>query len=412
MRLLLPDGRRALVSYCANVHPGERLTDLWAALDAAQLVRTSLGVDQLGLGLWIARAALAELGASPGGAAAFLPDELAWRGLEVVTINGFPYGNFHADVVKRGVYHPDWTTDERRAYTMALAEILAAVLPPDREVGTISTLPLAHRGEIAGDPAAHEARACDALCRLAADLARLRDRTGKRIRLCLEPEPGCLIETTADAVRLWAEVLPLAAERTRVSPAVLREHLALCFDTCHLAVAFEEPADSLAALAAAGVPIGKMQLSSALAVTAPASHAGRAALQRFAEPRFLHQVRARGDDGELIGADDIDPDLSVLDTLPAERPWRIHYHVPIHRDAVGDVGTTRDFLRGALACLVGGGDELPDLEVETYTWNVLPGEERPADLADLVAGIAAELRWVRRELTGAPSASASASWPR
>lgn len=402
MRLVLPDGRAALVSYCANVHPGERLTDLWAALDAAQLVRTSLGVERLGLGLWIARAALAELGAAPGGAATFLADELAWRGLEVVTVNGFPYGNFHADVVKRAVYHPDWTTEERRLHTLALAEILAHVLPPDRQGGTISTLPLAHTGEIAGDPAAHAARACDALCRLAVDLARLCDRTGKRIRVCLEPEPGCLVETTADAVRLWTEALPLALERTRSSPAALREHLGLCFDTCHLAVAFEEPADSLASLAAAGVPVGKMQLSSALAVAAPGSHAGRAALLRFAEPRFLHQVRTCGDDGELLGADDVDPDLSVLEELPSDRPWRIHFHVPIHRDAVGEVGTTREFLRGALEHLVASGAELPDLEVETYTWNVLPGEERPGDLADLVAGIAAELRWVRRELVGPP----------
>jgi sugar phosphate isomerase/epimerase len=411
MRLELGDGRRALLSYCANVHPGEQLTDLWAALDAAHLVRTSLGLDRLGLGLWRARAALAELGAAPGGAATFLADELAWRGLEVVTVNGFPYGNFHADVVKRAVYHPDWTTEERRVHTLALAELLAAVLPPDRDSGTISTLPIAHTGEIAGDPDVHEARACDALCRLAADLARLRERTGKRIRVCLEPEPGCTVETTADVVRLWTEALPPAAARTGTSPAAVREHLGICFDTCHLAVAFEEPADSLASLAAAGVPVGKMQLSSALAITAPGSHAGRAALQRFAEPRFLHQVRALGDGGELIGADDIDPDLSVLDTLPSDRPWRVHFHVPIHRDAVGEVGTTRDFLRGALAWLVDSGEPLPDLEVETYTWNVLPGDERPGDLADLVAGIAGELRWVRRELVGAPSSS-SASWNR
>lgn len=407
MRLELGDGRGALISYCANVHPGERLTDLWAALDAAHLVRTSLGLDRLGLGLWLARAALAELGAAPGGAATWLADELAWRGLEVVTVNGFPYGNFHADVVKRAVYHPDWTTEARYAHTLALAEVLAAVLPADRDSGTISTLPIAHRGEIAGDPAAHEARACDALCRLAADLARLRDRTGKQVRICLEPEPGCTVETTADAVRLWTDALPPAAERTGTAPAAIREHLALCFDTCHLAVAFEDAADSLASLAAAGVPVGKMQLSSALAIAAPASHAGRAALVRFAEPRFLHQVRTLGDGGELLGADDIDPDLSVLAELPSDRPWRVHFHVPIHRDAVGEVGTTRDFLRRALGWLLASGGALPDLEVETYTWNVLPGDERPGDLADLVAGIAAELRWVRRELVGPRAATAS-----
>jgi len=311
--------------------------------------------------------------------------------------------------VKRAVYHPDWTTEERHSHTLALAELLAAVMPADRTSGTISTLPIAHRGEIAGDPAAHEARACDALCRLAGDLERLRDRTGKQVRVCLEPEPGCTVETTADAVRLWTEALPSAAERTGTAQAAVREHLGVCFDTCHLAVAFEDPADSLASLAAAGVPVGKMQLSSALAIAAPASHAGRAALLRFAEPRFLHQVRTLGDGGELLGADDIDPDLSVLAQLPSDRPWRVHFHVPINRDAVGEVGTTRDFLHGALAWLVASDAPLPDLEVETYSWNVLPGEERPGDLADLVAGIAAELRWVRRELVGPPS-SASASW--
>jgi hypothetical protein len=384
------------------------LTDLWAAFDAAQLVRTALGLDRLGLGLWLARAALAELGAAAGGAATWLAEELAWRGLEVVTINGFPYGNFHADVVKRAVYHPDWTTEQRRTHTLALAEILAVLLPADRESGTISTLPLAHRDEIAGDPAEHEARACEVLCSLAVDLARLRDRTGKRVRLCLEPEPGCLVETTTDAVRLWTEALPPAMQRTGTPPSAVAEHLGLCFDTCHLAVAFEDPVDSLTALTVAGVPVGKMQLSSALSIAAPSSDAGRAALVRFAEPRFLHQVRTCGDGGELIGADDIDPELAVLDQLPADRPWRVHFHVPIHRNAVGEVGTTRDFLRGALAWLVASGRPLPDLEVETYTWNVLPDDERPTDLGDLVAGIAAELRWVRRELVvGSPSANGS-----
>jgi sugar phosphate isomerase/epimerase len=403
VRLVLADGRRAHLSYCANVHPGERLTDLWAALDAAQLVRTSLGLEQLGLGLWLARAALAELSATTGSPRggnppAWLADELAWRGLEVVTMNGFPYGNFHADVVKRAVYHPDWTTEQRRAHTLTLAEILAVVLPADREGGTISTLPLAHRQEIAGDPAELEARACDALCEVAVELARLRDRTGKQVRICLEPEPGCLVETTGDAVRLWTEALPAAIRRTGSAPHAIDDHLGLCFDACHQAVALEDPAESLEALTGAGVPIGKMQLSSALVIAEPGSAAGRAALERFAEPRFLHQVRTLGEGGLVVGADDIDPDLHILDALPLDQPWRIHYHVPIHREAIGDIGTTREFLRGALAWFQASGHPLPDLEVETYTWSVLPDDERPTDLGDLIAGIAAELRWAKREL--------------
>jgi len=385
VRLAIGEGRTALVTYCANVHPGERLAELWAALDAAAAVRARLGLERMAIGLWLSRPAQGELGSS----GALLADELAARDLEVFTMNGFPYGNFHAPVVKRAVYHPDWTTAERRGYTLALAEILAGLLPPDLQDGTISTLPLGHREEEADGAAA-----LDQLCRLAVDLARLADRTGRRVRVLCEPEPGCLLETTRDAVEWWTAALPAAARRTGVPYDVVAAHLGICFDTCHQAVAFEDPAASLDALAAAGVPVGKMQLSSALVIPAPRSPEGRAALARFAEPRFLHQVRAR-DGSALAGADDMD----LTDALP-DSAWRIHFHVPIHRAAVGEVDTTRDFLRGALVWLRAPGRALPHLEVETYTWSVLPEGERPSDTASLCAGIAAELAWVAAELTG------------
>ncbi len=394
MRLAIGGGRTALLTYCANVHPGERLTDVWAALDAAADVRERVGLDLMAIGLWLSRPALDELvaGVRPGGQV--LAGELARRGLEVFTFNGFPYGNFHAPVVKRAVYHPDWTTRERVAYTLALAAILAEVLPAGLEEGTISTVPLAHRGEIA-DPGAEQA-ALDQLCRLTVDLARLADRTGSRVRVVCEPEPGCLLETTADAIEWWTSALPAAARRTGVPANLLADHLGLCFDTCHQAVAFEDPRASLDALAAAGVPIGKMQLSSSLVIPSPGAPAGRAALARFAEPRFLHQVRALGKGGALAAADDLD---QVAD-LPVDRPWRVHFHVPIHRAAVGEVETTREFLRGAIAWLRAPGRPLPHLEVETYTWSVLPESERPADTASLCAGLAAELTWAMHELSG------------
>jgi sugar phosphate isomerase/epimerase len=391
MRLAIGDGRTALVTYCANVHPGESVPDLLAALDAAAAVRGRLGLSRMAVGMWLSRPALDELGAAGG--AARVADELARRELEVFTFNGFPYGNFHAPVVKRAVYHPDWTEGARRDYTLALAEILARVAPRDVDQATISTLPLAHRDELA-DVDSAAAAALEQLCRLAADLARLADRTGVRVRVLCEPEPGCLIETTADAVAWWCEALPAAAGRARVGREIVAAHLGLCFDTCHQAVAFEDPAASLDALAAAGVPVGKMQLSSALVIPAPGSPEGRAALARFAEPRFLHQVRAEGDGGPPSAADDLDQ----TDRLPDDRPWRIHFHVPIHRADVGQVGTTRDFLSGALAWLRAPGRALPHLEVETYTWSVLPEEERPRDTPSLCAGIAAELAWVGQEL--------------
>jgi hypothetical protein len=189
--------------------------------------------------------------------------------------------------------------------------------------------------------------------------------------------------------------MPAAARRAGVAWADVEAHVGLCFDTCHQAVAFEDPAASLDALAAAGVPIGKMQLSSALVIARPGSAEGVAARARFAEPRFLHQVRAvAGGDAALLAADDLD----LAAALPTDRPWRVHFHVPIHRDAVGEVATTRDFLEGAIAWLRAPDRVLPHLEVETYTWSVLPGEERPTDVEGLCRGIAAELTWVEREL--------------
>ena len=390
MRVAIDAQRTALLTYCANVYPGESLAELLAAFDAAGAVRERLGLARMALGVWLSRPGLDELGRSGG--AARLGDELVPRGLEVFTLNGFPYGNFHAPVVKRAVYHPDWTTAERRDYTLALAEVLVEVMPGDVAEGTISTLPLAHRGEVA-DADAAMAAACEQLCRLAADLARLADRTGRRVRVLCEPEPGCLLETTADAIAWWTGALVDAARRAGVDRAQVAAHLGICFDTCHQAVAFEDAAESLDALAAAGVPVGKMQLSSALVIPAPGSPAGRAARERFAEPRFLHQVRARAGAG-LAAADDLDR----VDDLPVDRAWRVHFHVPIHRADVGQVSTTREFLRDALAWLRAPGRALPHLEVETYTWSVLPEDERPRDAASLAAGIAAELGWVEKEL--------------
>jgi len=393
LRLAIGGGRTALLTYCANVHPGERMAELWAALDAAGAVRRELGLARMAVGLWLSRPALTELGGAEDGGAR-LVDELGRRDLEVFTMNGFPYGNFHAPVVKRAVYHPDWTTAERRDYTLALAEILARAMPSDLDRGTISTLPLAHRGEVA-DPDGVMIAASVELCRLAADLARLADRSGVRVRVLCEPEPGCLVETTADAIAWWTEVLPAAARRANVPRDLVEAHLGICFDTCHQAVAFEDPAASLDALAAAGVPVGKMQLSSALVIPAPGTPAGAASLARFAEPRFLHQVRARAGDGAVAAADD----LGEVAGLPTGGAWRVHFHVPIHRAAVGEVGTTRDFLAGALDWLRRPDRALPHLEVETYTWSVLPEGERPRDGASLCAGIAAELAWVREVLT-------------
>jgi sugar phosphate isomerase/epimerase len=386
MRVSISGGRRALLGYCANVHPGESLDDVLAMTRRfAGPVRRELGAEELGIGLWISRAALDGVASRGSGA---LREALAAEKLFCCTLNGFPYGNFQAEVVKRAVYHPDLGTVERERYLLELARLLTELLPSDVEEGTISTLPLGHRGEAGPDLVE---RALRRLCHLAEELARLRDRTGRSIRVCLEPEPGCVLERTAEAVELLAERLPRFARGNGRNTDALRDHLGVCFDTCHQAVAFEEADTALTALREAGITVGKMQLSSALVVVDPRANSDQ--LASFDEPRFLHQVRALADDGTLLSADD----LPESHRLPSDREWRVHFHVPIHAEVVGALGTTRGFLERAVATALGF-TTLPHFEVETYTWSVLPEAERPKDDAGLVRGLAEELRFAQSRL--------------
>lgn len=239
MRFRHPDGSTVHLAYCTNVHPAETLEGVRAQLrDHCEPVRRRLGRDRLGIGLWLARDAARTLINDPAELRA-LRAELDSRGLEVVTLNGFPYEGFGSDEVKYRVYRPDWTEPDRLAHTTDLARLLAALLPDDATEGTISTLPLAWRTPYDGDPgAARTARG--ALTALAQRLDALAELTGKSIRVGLEPEPGCTVETTADAIAPLTDVA--------------HDRIGICVDTCHLATSFEDPGTALDALAAAGDP--------------------------------------------------------------------------------------------------------------------------------------------------------------
>lgn len=283
-------------------------------------------------------------------------------------------------MVKKDVYLPDWADEARLTHTLDCARVLAALLPDDAERGSVSTLPLAWRTPWPPDRADTARRALD---RLTAGLAGIESDTGRRIRVGFEPEPGCVVETTAQAVR---ELRGLDPER-----------LGVCLDACHLAVQFEEPGAALRRLADAGLPVVKLQASCAVEATDPADPAARAALRRLAEPRFLHQTRTAAEQEvpQVRGVDDL-PD--ALDGgLPTDTgPWRVHFHAPLHADPEPPLRTTADQLGRVLAGLLGGASaDCDHIEVETYTWSVLP--EPPTDLP---GGIAAELAWARDRLTG------------
>ncbi|MGW3017018.1 metabolite traffic protein EboE [Streptomyces longwoodensis] len=381
MRFRHPDGTTVHLAYCTNVHPAETLDGVLAQLrEHCEPVRRRLGRDRLGIGLWLARDAARALDTDPA-ALRTLRTELDRRGLEVVTLNGFPYEGFGADEVKYRVYRPDWADAERLEYTTALARILAGLLPDDVTEGSVSTLPLGWRTAWTDDRAAAGHRA---LVTLAQRLDALAELTGRSVRVGLEPEPGCVVETTGDALA------PLTA--------VGHPRIGVCVDTCHLATSFEDPAGALDALAGARVPVVKSQLSAALHADRPDRPEVRTALAAFAEPRFLHQTRTV-DAGRLRGTDDLGEALDG-DALPTAAPWRAHFHVPLHAAPAAPLTATHDVLRDALARLVGGPHpRTRHLEVETYTWQALPPAQRPRNRAQLTDGIAAELAVARDLLT-------------
>ncbi|MET9502155.1 metabolite traffic protein EboE [Streptomyces sp. NPDC006622] len=393
MRFRHPDGTTVHLAYCTNVHPAETLDGVLAQLrDHCEPVRRRLGRDRLGIGLWLAKDAAHALDTDPA-ALRGLRAELDRRGLEVVTLNGFPYDGFGAEQVKYRVYRPDWADPERLDHTTALARVLTGLLPDDLTEGSISTLPLGWRTTWTG---ARADAAHTALLTLAERLDALADLTGRSVRVGLEPEPGCVVETTGDALA------PLTA--------VGHPRIGVCVDTCHLATSFEDPRTALEALTAARVPVVKSQLSAALHAENPRLPAVREALAAFDEPRFLHQtrtsptlpsVRAEGTavPAGLEGTDDLGEALAD-DALPDTSPWRAHFHVPLHAAPAAPLASTLPVLVDALTRLVGGPHPLTrHLEVETYTWQALPPELRPRGRAQLADGIAAELALARDLLT-------------
>ncbi|TNY38936.1 metabolite traffic protein EboE [Thermomonospora catenispora] len=374
MRFRHRDGTLVHVAYCTNVHPAEDLDGVIAQFTRyARPIRDRLGVDRLGVGLWLARSVADMLTADPGELLR-LRRAVDKAGLEVVTMNGFPYQGFHSEVVKHDVYHPDWTRPERMRYTLDLARILTRLLPEDAEHGSISTLPVAWREPWSP---AQEELARRRQDRLDRELFALASATGRDIRVAFEPEPGCLVESTVQA----GEHL-LGGRR----------HLGVCLDACHLAVGFEDPAAAVERLTAAGLPVVKVQASCALQADRPADPRTREALREFVEPRFLHQTRERD---VAVGVDDLD--VALEGELPGEREWRIHYHVPLHAAPAEPLRSTRPVLSDVLETLLGGERALTDhVEVETYTWEVLPGHTRGKGA--LIDGIVGELTWMREEL--------------
>jgi len=305
------------LTYCLNVHRGESWAENYAAIrDKATAVRDRVAPGvAFGLGLRIAHRAASELAASAQlrlEAQAFFAEQ----NLYVFTINGFPYGRFHDAGVKERVYAPDWRMTERRDYTNALAEILAEWLPEGMD-GSISTVPGSFREWM--QTADDEAQIARMLTECALYLHELEQRTGREIHVGLEPEPACFLETTPEAIRFF-ETLLLRSDPTH--EAILRRHIGVCVDTCHVALQFEDAGESLDCFRRAGIRISKVQLSSAL--RADSTPAARNALRQYCEPVYLHQVKARMTDGSLAAWTDLPQAINELPSHDATE-LRVHF---------------------------------------------------------------------------------------
>jgi sugar phosphate isomerase/epimerase len=353
------------LTYCGNVHASYELESWLRAVGecvAPVAAAAAAAGRAFGLGSWWP-APLAAALATDAAVRERVRRELAARDLELWTLNVFPHDRFHDAAVKTAVYAPDWSAEERLVYTRNCAEAAAALSRPGALL-PLSTLPLGYRGP--RDPAPDLRLMARNLARAASALAALRERTGVHCVLALEPEPFCLLETCAQAADFLERWLFDEGAWTTVPGDLLRSHLGVCVDLCHLAVVGEDPLAALAALRARGIAVPKIQVSSCLEVRSPA---GLDRLLQFDEPRWLHQTRAASGARAL--------DLGEVRARRAEFAAggvvRTHFHMPLWWDEPGDFGSTRAEVERVLRGLAHGREPLPVLEVETYTWPVLGG---------------------------------------
>jgi hypothetical protein len=376
------------LAYCTNVHHGQNWPETFGSLEKYALaVRNRVCPDRrFAIGLRLGSQAAMEL--ADGQTLLEFQRWLEKNDCYIFTINGFPYGQFHGAPVKEKVYLPDWTSSDRLDYTNLLFDLLVKLLP-DGVAGSVSTLPGGFKQFIQTETQINAIR--QNLWRCVEYIARLSEHTGKQLHLGLEPEPLCLLENSAETISFLAKIRDEHRNDSR-----LQEFLGVNYDCCHFAVEFEEPQNALAAFEKAGVRISKIHLSSALKTAATPD--ALAALKKFSDDVYLHQVVARDPDGQFQFFRDLPDALnSKLDVQNSRFPeWRIHFHVPLHAPAVQPFQNTNDHLTGVLDWFEKNPNACSHLEMETYTWEVLPPELKSRTV---VEQLAAEYHWTLAEMT-------------
>ena len=398
----LPTHPDAHFTYCSNIHTGEEWADHFEQIKVhLPELKLRLSPDApFGVGLRLSAKAASQLKQKKE-----LGDFRNWlesEDLYLFTINGFPYCSFHGERVKDNVYAPDWTTPDRLAYTTDLIEILEALLPEGMD-GGISTSPVSYKywEKAASGYDDMFTIATVNFARAAHRMHQVHQKTGKEIHLDIEPEPDCLLENGAETRQFFSDWLfPKGADFLHSefgyskadAERILKRHIAVCYDTCHFALEYENAEEAIQAFLDEGIRIGKTQVSSALKVdwTRPditAEHV-LSRLKTFDEPVYLHQVIELTKDGSYRQYRDLPQALEQFDVATAKE-WRIHFHVPLFLDQFGELTSTRDHIQKALPILleISG---CTHYEIETYTWDVLPDRFKTG----LCDSIEREYRWM------------------
>jgi hypothetical protein len=378
------------LAYCTNIHRGETWMETFDALKIHALaVRKKVCLQKpFAIGLRLSNQAAVELSERK-----MLSEFQRWlekNSCYVFTINGFPYGQFHGARVKEQVYLPDWTSSERLAYTNLLFDLLAQLAPAGVE-GSISTVPGSFKEFIKNN--AQKKLIRENLFRCVEHISHASKKSKRKLHLGLEPEPLGLLENSAETLQFFEQL----RDEQKNDPR-LNEFLGVNYDTCHFAIEFEEPQNAIAAFQNAGIKISKIHLSSAL--KAKATKEARAVLKNFADDTYLHQVVARNANKKIKFHRDLLDALADKSSQFAIRnsqleEWRIHFHVPLYAPVVAPFENTNDHLLGVLDLLAQNPKLCSHLEMETYTWEVLPPELKSRSV---VEQLVAEYDWTLARL--------------
>jgi hypothetical protein len=389
------------LTYSTLVHPGDDWEQMWQSLTTyVPKVKQRVARNQrFGVSLRLS-AKSAETLAASGAERDKLKKFLNDNNMYLYTVNAFPYGSFKGTVVKEQVYEPDWRSEERTRYTQNVADVLADVTDPDVSP-SIQTAPLGFKPRVTGSDVV--ASFTNHVLRVAAHLVALEARTGRTVTLALEPEPYCFLETTDETIAYFtnhlysgaaAETLAeLAQMPISETHAALRRHVGVVFDICHQAVEYEDISASLQKLVDAGVPIFKLQEAAALHVPQVTQEVVDI-LRRYAQTIYLTQTVEKKN-GKLTRFLNLEDAFVAWDKDPGPREWRTHFHVPVFLDELGPFRTTRFAIEDALR-FHKARPLSRQLEIETYTWDVLPDNLKTGDIVDYVCR---ELDWVRGQLS-------------